>query len=71
VPHIFVVSFERARFLLVTEEAGFEGLMRACGEPAQRVEIPPPPTKASDLEAMTRLVATYGVDIIGPRGIPS
>jgi quercetin dioxygenase-like cupin family protein len=70
VPHTFVVSSEQARFLLVTEAAGFEGFMRACGEPAQRLAIPPPPAEPPDLEAMTRLAATYGIDIIGPPGIP-
>jgi quercetin dioxygenase-like cupin family protein len=71
VPHTFVVSSEEARFLLVTAEAGFEGFMRDAGEPAQRVEIPPPPAEAPDIEAMTRVAASYGIDIIGPPGIPS
>ena len=34
IPHTFMVSSEQARFLLVTEPAGFEGFMRACSEPA-------------------------------------
>ena len=47
VPHTFLVSSEQARFLLVTEPAGFESFMRAVGEPAERLEIPPPADGAS------------------------
>lgn len=71
IPHTFLVSSDQARFLLVTEPAGFEGFIRAVGEPAQRLEIPPPPTEAPDVEALTRLAASYGMDIIGPPGIPA
>ena len=38
IPHTFVVSSERARFLLVTEPGGFEGFVRAAGAPATRLE---------------------------------
>ena len=42
-PHTFTVSSEGdARFLLVTEPAGFEAFMRACAEPAQALTLPPP-----------------------------
>jgi quercetin dioxygenase-like cupin family protein len=71
IPHTFIVSSDQARFLLVTEAAGMEGFIRAGSEPAQRLEIPPPPTEAPDVEAMTRLAASYGIDIIGPPGIPA
>lgn len=71
VPHTFVVSSDQARFLLVTEAAGMEGFIRAGSEPAQRPEIPPAPTEAPDVEAITRLAASYGIDIIGPPGIPA
>jgi quercetin dioxygenase-like cupin family protein len=71
VPHTFVVSSETARFLLVTEPAGFEAFVRAAGEPAQALEIPPAPTEPPDVEALARLAATFGIDIIGPPGIPA
>ena len=42
-PHTFTVSSEGdARFLLVTEPAGFEAFIRACAEPAQALTLPPP-----------------------------
>ena len=37
IPHTFAVSSEQARFLLVTEPAGFENFVRASAEPAQQL----------------------------------
>ena len=71
IPHTFVVSSERARFLLVTEPAGFEGFMRAAAAPAERLEIPPAPTEPPDMAAMATLAAEYGLEILGPPGIPA
>jgi quercetin dioxygenase-like cupin family protein len=71
IPHTFLVSSEQARFLLVTEPAGFEGFMRSAGVPAPRMEIPPPPTTPPDVDAMVALAAEYGIEILGPPGIPA
>jgi quercetin dioxygenase-like cupin family protein len=71
IPHTFLVSSAEARFLLVTEPAGFEQFVRGAGEPAARMEIPPPPTEAPDMAAMSALAAEYGIEILGPPGIPA
>lgn len=71
IPHTFIVSSEEARFLLVTEPAGFEQFMRAVGEPAARLEIPPPATEPPDVAALTAAAAEYGIEIVGPPGIPA
>jgi quercetin dioxygenase-like cupin family protein len=71
IPHTFMVSSETARFLLVTEPGGFGDFFRAAGEPALREEIPPPPTEAPDIAGLTALAATYGIEILGPPGIPA
>lgn len=71
VPHTFVVSSEQARFLLVTEPAGFEGFIHALSEPAARHEIPPAPTGPPDMEPILKAAAEHGIDIIGPPGIPA
>jgi quercetin dioxygenase-like cupin family protein len=70
IPHTFVVSSETARFLLGVNPAGFERFTRAVAEPALRLEIPPPPTEAPDLELVAAAAASFGIDIIGPPGIP-
>ncbi|MDX6667782.1 MAG: hypothetical protein QOK04_1162 [Solirubrobacteraceae bacterium] len=71
VPHTFIVSSEQARFLLVVEPAGFEGFVRALGQPAQELVIPPPATEPPDVAAMAALAAEYGIEILGPPGIPA
>jgi mannose-6-phosphate isomerase-like protein (cupin superfamily) len=71
VPHTFVVSSEQARFLLVTEPAGFEGFIRALGLPAATPELPPAPTAPPDMEPVLRAAAAHGLEILGPPGIPA
>ena len=70
IPHTFVVSSEQARFLLVVEPGGFEDFTRALGSPAERLEIPPPAGDPPDLDALVAVAAGYGIEIIGPPGIP-
>ncbi|UTI65888.1 quercetin 2,3-dioxygenase [Paraconexibacter antarcticus] len=70
VPHTFVVSSDEARFLLVTQAAGFEGVIRALGEPAPVAEIPPAPTAPPDMGALAAVAEAHGLEIIGPPGIP-
>ncbi len=71
VPHTFVVSSERARFLLVVEPAGFEDFVRALATPAEHLEIPPASSEPPDVDALVAVAASYGIDIIGPPGIPA
>src|SRR5436189_4114046 len=55
IPHTFDVVSDEARFLLVTEPAGFETFVRAASEPAPTLTIPPPPTEPPDLDGLTAL----------------
>lgn len=71
IPHTFTVVSETARFLLVTEPAGFERFMRSIAEPATEHVIPPPATEPPDVEAMTQVALEYGIEILGPPGIPA
>lgn len=70
IPHTFVVSSNQAKFLLGTNPGGFENFMAAAGEPAERLEVPPPADGPPDIEALTALASTFGIEIIGPPGIP-
>jgi quercetin dioxygenase-like cupin family protein len=71
VPHTFTVTSSEARFLLVTEPAGFEGFMRTLSEPAQALTLPPATSRPPDPERMMTLAAEYDIEILGPPGIPS
>ena len=71
VPHTFIVSSDKARFLLVTQAAGFEGFIRTLGTPAPVAEIPPAPAAPPDMAPVLRAAADHGLEILGPPGIPA
>jgi quercetin dioxygenase-like cupin family protein len=71
IPHTFTVSSETARYLLVTQPGDFAGFMRALAEPASDVVIPPPASEPPDVAALTAVAAEYGIEILGPPGIPA
>ncbi len=71
IQHTFEVSSDEARFLLVAEPAGFETFIRTVGEPAPTLTLPPPPTEPPDPARLASMAAEYGVEIVGPPGIPS
>jgi quercetin dioxygenase-like cupin family protein len=71
IPHTFIVSSAEARFLLVNEPAGFENFLRALSEPAQTLTLPPSSSEPPDPEQMIATAAEYGIEILGPPGIPS
>lgn len=71
VPHTFTVSSDEARFLLVTEPGGFSGFLRTLAEPAGDPGMPPPATEPPDMELLAATAAAYGVEILGPPGIPA
>jgi hypothetical protein len=45
--------------------------MRTCAEPAPSRTLPPPPTAAPDARQLAAIAAEYGIEILGPPGIPS
>lgn len=71
VPFTFTVSSERARFLLGTEPAGFERVLRALGTPAPSLTIPPAATEPPDLARIAQVCGDHGIEILGPPGIPA
>ena len=70
IPHTFIVSSPQARFLLVTEPGGFEKFMRELSEPALTPTPPPPASEPPDLQRIVATAAKYGIEILGPPGIP-
>jgi len=70
VPHTFLVTSPLARFLVVAEPAGFEAFLRKISEPARALTVPPVEVVAPPPERMIAIAAEYGVEILGPPGIP-
>jgi quercetin dioxygenase-like cupin family protein len=71
VPHTFTVSSDEAHFLLVVEPAGFENFLLELSEPAQAPTLPPPSAGLPPLEEMMAAAEKYGLEILGPPGIPA
>ncbi len=71
IPHTFTVTSPRARSLVVTEPAGFERFMRALSEPAAAHTIPPANVPLPGRDRIMAAAAEFGLEILGPPGIPS
>ena len=71
IPHTFLVTSTQARFLMVTEPAPFADFIRAMSEPAQTLTLPPSSVQPPSPERMTAVAAEYGIEILGPPGIPA
>ena len=71
IPHTFLVTSTVARFLMVTEPAPFADFVRAMSEPAQALTLPPASIQSPSPEQMTAVAAEYGIEILGPPGIPA
>jgi quercetin dioxygenase-like cupin family protein len=70
IPHTFMVKSDLSRFLLVAEPGGFVGFMRELSQPALTLTPPPAPTEPPDMELILSTAARYGLEILGPPGIP-
>jgi quercetin dioxygenase-like cupin family protein len=71
IPHTFVVTSAVARFLMVTDPAPFADFIREGSEPAQALTLPPASVQPTSPEKLTALAAEYGMEILGPPGIPA
>lgn len=71
VPHTFTVTSDDARFLLVVEPAGFEEFLLELSEPAVSPTLPPASLELPATETMMQTAARYGIEILGPPGIPA
>ena len=70
--HTFLVTSPTpARFLLGTEPSGFEDFVRELGEPAETFTLAPATVELPSPERMTAVAAKYGIEILGPPGIPA
>jgi quercetin dioxygenase-like cupin family protein len=69
-PHTFTVASDEARFLLVTEPGAFSEFVRAVSVPAESRAIPPAAIPRPDPERMAAIAGQFGLEILGPPGIP-
>jgi hypothetical protein len=70
IPHTFAVVSDQARFLLGAAPAGFEMFVRALAEPTRTRTLPPGGGPRPDPAHLTAVAAQYGIEILGPPGIP-
>jgi len=66
VPHAFCVESTQARLLVISTPGGFDRFFFDTGEPAGALTVPPPAAEPPDLDALVRVLATYGVDVVAP-----
>jgi quercetin dioxygenase-like cupin family protein len=71
IPHTFTVSSAQARYLIIAEPGGFEKFVRELAQPALTPTPPPPPTEPPDMGPILATAARYGIEILGPPGIPA
>lgn len=64
VPHAFRIGPAGARLLTFVAPAGFAEFVRAAGEPAPTLTVPPP--APLDVERLAALATQYGIEILGP-----
>ena len=56
---------------MVTDPAPFADFIRAMSEPAEALTLPPASVQTPDPERMTAVAAEFGIEILGPPGIPA
>ncbi|MGZ8649380.1 MAG: cupin domain-containing protein [Solirubrobacteraceae bacterium] len=74
VPHAFLVTSERAEFLITCASAGtpgalgygIDGFFKEVAPAVVAGEAPPAPTMPEDAGEFARLMDVYGVDLVGP-----
>ena len=71
IPHTFLVTSSQARLLLVAEPAGFEKSVRVLGQPAPARTVPPRSVQLPSPDLATSVAAQFGIEILGPPGIPN
>jgi mannose-6-phosphate isomerase-like protein (cupin superfamily) len=70
VPHTFVVTSPVARYLFIIEPAGFDQFLRAVSKPAETLTLPPTEEQGQDADMITAEALKYGIEVLGPPGIP-
>ena len=67
VPHTYRVESERARWLVVSNPAGFASFVLAASDPAETNDLPPA-DRPVDMERLLAAAETHGIEIVAPPG---
>ena len=72
VPHSYTFETDVIRMLVLVAPGGFEEFFRPpqSSEPAQALEVPPPPEGPPDVPAIVAALEHHGVEVVGPPGPP-
>jgi quercetin dioxygenase-like cupin family protein len=70
VPHTFAITSDEARFLLMTQPAGFEQFLEEVSVPATELVLPPESAAPTDPARLAAMAAEHGIEILGPPGLP-
>jgi quercetin dioxygenase-like cupin family protein len=68
-PHTYIVESEGARVLMISTPAGIEDFLRAVGQPAEALTLPPSDLPR-DEEAVRAAERAAGIVVHGPRPKP-
>jgi quercetin dioxygenase-like cupin family protein len=60
---------EQTRLMVVYTPGGIDEFFAEAGEPAERREIPPPPTGEPDIERLVAIGQKYGMEIRPPAAV--
>jgi mannose-6-phosphate isomerase-like protein (cupin superfamily) len=64
VPHSFRVGAAGGRLLTLSAPAEFANFVKAAGEPAPQLVMPP--AEPGDMKQLAKIAAKYGIELIGP-----
>ena len=64
VPHAFRVGARGARLLTLSTPAGFADFVKAAGEPAPALELPP--AEPLDIARLAETAQRFGIELLGP-----
>jgi mannose-6-phosphate isomerase-like protein (cupin superfamily) len=70
VPHTFAITSDEARVLGMIQPTGFERFLEEASVPATELTLPPDGAAPADPARLAAVAAEYGMEILGPPGLP-
>ncbi len=70
VPHTYAITSDDARYLGLIQPTGFDQFLKEVSIPATELTLPPDGAAAPDPAQLAAMGAKYGVETLGPPGLP-